>query len=52
MLGFYVQLEAVKVGLYLFIVEFYSYFILCYGFVMIVVKHSEAMRVQLKYCRL
>ena len=40
MLGFYIQMNAANADLYLFIVEFYSYFILCFGFVMIVIKQS------------
>ena len=49
MLGFYIQMNPANADLYLFIVEFYSYFILCFGFIMIVIKQSATMRTKIPY---
>ena len=40
LLYFYIQIPAFNTAIYLFIVEVYTYFVLCYGMVRIVIKQD------------
>lgn len=48
MLVIFVEMEHSNAEIYLYIVEFYTYFVLFFGFVMIVLKQSDAMKNKVK----